>query len=107
MAGKQINLELLLGRAVRSRDGQSIGRIEEIQAEPRGSDFVVVEYHIGPPALLERLSGSTIGAAMLDLLHLRDRDKGRRVPWDKLDISNPRHPRLLCEPSELPSLAES
>jgi sporulation protein YlmC with PRC-barrel domain len=104
MAGRTINLELLLGRSVLSHEGKRVGRIEEIKAEPQGEDLVVVEYHLGASAAFERLSASSIGSAILDLFGLRDRSKGRRVPWGKLDLSDAQRPRLLCDVNELAPL---
>jgi sporulation protein YlmC with PRC-barrel domain len=103
MAGQTINLELLLSRRVLTRDGRPVGRIEEIQAEADGDDLVVTEYHLGAPGMLERLSASLIGGAILDLFGMRKRN-GFRVPWDKLDLSDPEHPRLSCEAEELDRL---
>jgi sporulation protein YlmC with PRC-barrel domain len=96
-----INLEHLAGRRVFSLRGKSIGRIEEIRAEPDGADMVVTEFHVGIFAALERLSASAIGTAVLDLFRLRGRDRLYRIPWDKLDVSDPARPRLLCTLEEL------
>jgi sporulation protein YlmC with PRC-barrel domain len=100
MASQTTNLELLLSRQVFAPNGRKVGRIEEIQAEADGDDLVVTEYHLGAPGMLERLSASLIGGAILDLFGLRKRN-AFRVPWDKLDLSDPRHPRLTCEAEEL------
>jgi sporulation protein YlmC with PRC-barrel domain len=96
-----INLEHLAGRRVLSLRGKSVGRIEEIRAEQDGADMVVTEFHVGIFAALERLSASAIGTAVLDLFRLRRRDGLYRIPWDKLDISNPSRPQLLCTNEEL------
>ncbi|TJU93148.1 MAG: hypothetical protein E5Y12_29115 [Mesorhizobium sp.] len=96
-----VNLEHLAGRSVRSQRGKNIGYIEEIRAERDGDDFVVTEFHVGVYAAFERLSASAIGVAMLDLFRLRRRDGLYRIPWDKLDISDPKRPRLLCPMTEL------
>ncbi|WP_352562926.1 hypothetical protein [Mesorhizobium australicum] len=99
-----VNLEHLAGRRVLSQRGKSIGYIEEIRAEPDGDDFVVTEFHVGVYAAFERLSASAIGVAVLDLFGLRRRGGLYRIPWDKLDISNPARPRLLCPMTELPGM---
>jgi hypothetical protein len=106
MADALVNLELLLGRPVLSREGRNIGRIEEIKAERQGDDLVVAEYHLGAPAALERLSASAIGRAVLELFGLHDPSKGRRVRWSQLDLTDPTRPRLLCDVSELAPLGE-
>ncbi|RWM24633.1 hypothetical protein [Mesorhizobium sp.] len=96
-----VNLEHLAGRRVVSEGGRSIGYIEEIIAERDGDDLIVTEFHVGIFAAFERLSASTIGTALLDLFGLRRHDGLYRIPWDKLDISHPRSPRLLCSDEEL------
>ncbi|RWE44531.1 MAG: hypothetical protein EOS78_02715 [Mesorhizobium sp.] len=96
-----VNLEHLAGRRVLSLRGKSIGHIEEILAEQVGGDFVVKEFHVGIYAAFERLSASTVGTAFLDLFRLRRRDGFYRIPWDMLDISDPKRPRLLCPMNEL------
>ncbi|MDG4875000.1 hypothetical protein P9273_07815 [Mesorhizobium sp. WSM4935] len=99
-----VHLDHLAGRRVFSEHGRSIGYIEEIIAEQDGSDLVVTEFHVGIFAAFERLSASTIGTALLDFFGLRRREGLYRIPWDKLDISDPERPRLLCPDEELATL---
>ncbi|CDX45023.1 conserved hypothetical protein [Mesorhizobium plurifarium] len=99
-----VHLDHLAGRRVFSERGRSIGYIEEIIAEQDGSDLVVTEFHVGIFAAFERLSASTIGTALLDFFGLRRREGLYRIPWDKLDISDPERPRLLCPDEELAAL---
>ncbi|MGO4637048.1 hypothetical protein AB4Z43_01230 [Mesorhizobium sp. 2RAF45] len=61
----------------------------------------VTEYHVGIVAAFERLSASSIGAALLDLVRLRHRKGIYRIAWDKLDISDPARPVLRCSEQEL------
>lgn len=96
-----VNLEHLAGRQVLSLRGKSVGHIEEIRAERDGDDTVITEFHVGIFAAFERLSSSATGIAMLDLFRLRHRDSLYRIPWDKLDISDPFRPRLRCTLEEL------
>ncbi|MBZ9819402.1 hypothetical protein [Mesorhizobium sp. CA4] len=96
-----VNLEHLAGRRVWSKRGRPIGYIEEIIAEQDGDDLVVTEFHVGIFAAFERLSASTVGTALLDFFGLRRRQGLYRIPWDKLDITDPAHPRLLCSDDEL------
>jgi sporulation protein YlmC with PRC-barrel domain len=98
----EINLDLLLGRSVVARNGKRIGRVEEFRAESRGHELVITEYHLGPEALLERLSVS--GLSLLSLFGIRSRRRGLRIPWDKLDLSNPKKLRLTCSIEELTQL---
>lgn len=88
----ELHLELLLGRRVFSRDGVSLGRIEEIRANESGE---ISEFLIGEPALLERF-------ASLGLIRYRKR--GYRIRWDQLDWTNLEKARLRCGAEELAAL---
>jgi hypothetical protein len=91
---QEVELQRLLGKCVRDANGRSIGRIEEVRAEPHGSEFVVTRYLLGPYGALERLSATIAGNALLSRL-LPDRlTKGRSLAWDELDISDPDNLRL-------------
>jgi hypothetical protein len=94
---REIHLELLLGKRVRDISGRAAGRIEEVLADRVDLDCIVREFHLGSGALLERLSSPILRV-------LGRRPKGRRVPWDKLDLTDPDHPRLTCGRDELPPL---
>ncbi|TPM34716.1 hypothetical protein [Mesorhizobium sp. B2-3-4] len=101
------NLDQLAGRRVFSKEGQCIGHLEEIVAEADGDDLVVTEYHVGIFAAFERLSASSIGTALLDLIRLRHREGIYRIPWDKLDISDPVRPVLRCSEQDLAAMQSS
>ncbi|HEV7859208.1 MAG TPA: hypothetical protein VGO91_11370 [Pyrinomonadaceae bacterium] len=104
MADKEIYLELLIGRRVLGVTGQTIGWLEEIRAEVQGGECVVQEYHVGRYAMLERLSAWSIGRALLHLFGARKSGGGYKVPWDKMDLTDARKPRLLCALKELEKL---
>ena len=89
-AAPKVRLERLLGRRVLDRDGRVAGRLEEVRAHREGDACVIDEYHLGAAALLERLSARVLF-----------RRHARKVPWDKLDLSNPDRPRLLCSADDL------
>jgi hypothetical protein len=96
----QVHVELLLGRQVIDAAGVPIGRIEEIIAERVNGECRVREIHLGPEALLERLA---VSASTLPFLgSLARLATSRRVPWDRLDLSNPERPRLTCDVDDLP-----
>jgi sporulation protein YlmC with PRC-barrel domain len=99
----EIHIELLLGTQVVDSEGRSVGRLEEVLAEPQGEELVVTEYLLGSYAIIERLSAWTIGRALLDLFGVGTRE-GYRVPWDKLDLSDPVRPRLTCSLDELKTI---
>ena len=101
MATRQIRAELLLGRRVRAMNGRVIGRIEEIRATQQSRGCFVEEFLTGRYAQLERLAGFSIGRAVLKVLGAHDKNSSYRIPWDQLDLSDPKRPRLLCEVSAL------
>jgi len=83
-----VRLEDLIGHRVRTKTGQVVGRIEEVRAVRRGDDYEVIEYHLGPGALLERFA-------------ITRRFFRHAVPmliarWDQLDIHRPERPTLTC-----------
>lgn len=101
------NLDRLVGRRVFSKEGHCIGHLEEIIAEADGDELVVTEYHVGIFAVFERLSASSMGTALLDLVRLRHREGICRISWDKLDISDPARPVLRCSEQELAAMQSS
>jgi len=101
MSKRQIHAELLLGRRIRALNGRVIGRLEDIYVRQAGRACFVEEYLTGRYALLERLAGLSIVRAMLKVFGAHDKESSYRIPWDKLDLTDPRRPRLLCEVSEL------
>lgn len=107
MTTREIHLELLLGRQVLDSTGKAIGRIEEICAEQQGEEWIIKEYLIGYAAILERLSAWNIGMAILHLLGAHKIHGGYKVPWNKLDLTDPQKPRLHCSLDELKSLAKN
>lgn len=101
MTTRELHLELLLGKRVLDSTGKSVGRIEEVRAQQQGDEWFIQDYLIGTTALLERLSAWTIGLGILRLFGARKIYGGYQVPWDKLDLTDPEHPRLTCTLQEL------
>jgi hypothetical protein len=93
VAGKTLRLEDLIGSAVDSVDGRRFGRIEEVIAERHGGELQLVEYHIGPDALLERWS--LVGRLLGRRVHLYI------VGWNQIDIAHRDRPRLLVPSGDL------
>jgi len=85
-----LRLDRLLGRVVLTANNRRLGRIEELRAERRNGEWVVVAYVIGAAGLLERLG---VGARLLAGL---ERRRGFVARWDQLDLSSPERPRLSC-----------
>ncbi len=101
MSRKPIALENLLSRKVRDPAGKSAGRIEEIRATPSEDGLLVYQYDLGPAALLERLAVGLRWFPLLRKLGAGPEHGSRAVPWEKMDLSDPRHPRLTCSRQEL------
>ena len=101
---QEVHLELLVGKAVGDRDDKRVGLIEGVLAEEEHGEWVVKEYLIGATALLERLSAWRVGRSILGLISKKEYP-GYRVPWDKLDLSDPSRPRLTCGVEELEAFA--
>jgi sporulation protein YlmC with PRC-barrel domain len=99
-SARELHVEQLLGRRVRDRDGTTIGRIEEMIVEIRGTDWVVTEIHLGRSALLERLGDISALIPLLGKMTARSRQRWR-VRWDQLDFSHPERPRTLVRSAEL------
>ena len=104
MANQELHLELLLGKCVFDSVGERVGRIEEVRAQQQGDEWAIVEYLVGVAAVAERLSIRSLANQVLSLFRQLDRDEGYSIPWDKLDLSDPEHPRLTCKIAELPKL---
>ena len=95
----EAHVEHLLGRRVVDAGGQVVGRLEELHAEVVDGELVVTEFHIGAGALLER-----VGEFVTQLPFLRYIPYSRhmyRVPWQQLDLSDTRHPRVRVRKENL------
>ena len=97
----ELNLELVLGRKVRSRDGKPLGHIETIHVVRAGDAWLISEFHIGPDALIERLAVGLLPGRLREAAQRRSHSRRHRIAWHQIDITDPRHPRLLCDESEL------
>lgn len=100
MANREIHLELLLGKRVLDSTGKSVGHIQEVRSEHIGDEWVVQEYLIGAAALVERLSAWRVALGFGKSAASKI-SRGYRVHWDKLDLTDPDHPRLYCTVDEL------
>jgi hypothetical protein len=89
---KPFHVDDLIGKAVVGPDGREIGHIFEMVAERRGEELVIVEYHLGSGAALERMSASVRG-----LFGLAPREP-TRISWDTMDLSDPSKPVCLIPP---------
>ena len=94
MAGREIYLEDLLGRLVRTAAGRVVGRIEDVRAEPVGDEYHIREVVLGELGLRARLFGMAAQLPTLQALGLARRYRTRAIPWEWLDFSDPEHPRF-------------
>ena len=88
----EVRVERLLGRVVVDAHGRRVGRIEEVQAEREGPEWVVRSYVLGVDGLLERLAAGAIAQGIVGTL--AGARRRRRIGWDELDLSDPDRPRL-------------
>ncbi|PMB22484.1 hypothetical protein [Fischerella thermalis] len=101
MANYDVDLELLLGKPVVDPTDTPVGVIEEIRAEKQGGEWVMQAYLIDSITMLERLSIWTSSLEILHLMGVHEIHGGYIIPWEKLDLTDPEKPRLLCALNEL------
>jgi hypothetical protein len=77
---------------VHDLDGKNVGRIEEIRVERRENALLVEAYLIGASALIERLSARTLVRPIRRLLRTRHIYSVYEVPWQDLDLTDPKRP---------------
>jgi sporulation protein YlmC with PRC-barrel domain len=87
-----IKVELLVGTKVHDLDGKNVGRIEEIRVERHENALLVEAYLIGASALIERLSARTLVRPIRRLLRTRHIYSVYEVPWQDLDLTDPKRP---------------
>ena len=99
---REIALHQLLGRTVRDPDGRKVGRVEELRARidlhETGNDYVVTEFHVGSFGAIESLAGAHFARLLLGRFASYER---YRIPWNRIDLSDPRNPRALDTVEEL------
>ena len=95
----EVHVERLLGRRVRDIDGAVVGRIEELRAETVDGELVVIEFHLGPAALLERIGRFALKLPFLALLPVPK--WAYRVGWAFIDLADPDRPVLRCSRHDL------
>jgi len=97
----EIHVELLLGAKVRDVDGSYVGRIEELRVERDENACLVDAYLIGASAVIQRLSAWTLVRPIKKLLRSRKLYSLYQVPWQDMDLTDPRRPRLRTRKSDL------
>ena len=90
---REVQLRELLGVIVVDSTGERIGKLEEIEAENGYEYCEIKSYIIAHRGLLDRVSSWALTADLQSKLSGKSRPY--RVPWDQMDLSDPRHPRTL------------
>ena len=96
-----IKVELLVGTKVRDLDGTNVGRIEEIRVERQEKALLVEAFLIGASGLIERLSARTLVRPIRRLLRSRHIYSVYEVPWQDMDLTDPKRPLLRIAKREL------
>src|SRR5690348_10769056 len=104
MKERRVRLQDLLGRSVHDSNSQRVGRIEEIEAEQSADGCHATIFVLGETGLLERLSVGTFGRLFGPARGEKRDAKAQRVPWEQMDLSDPRRPKLRCTKAELEEL---
>ena len=95
---RELPLYELLGRTVRDPAGRRVGRIEELRAEiqlqEQGNEYVVSEFHVGSFGAIETLAGPYFARLLLRRLPFLPYRR-HCIPWNRLDLADPRNPRAL------------
>lgn len=94
MAAREIRLEEILGRVVRTAAGWPVGQIEDVIAVPEGEDYVVRDVILGELGLRARLFSMAAQLPTLKSLGMAGHYRVRAVPWEWLDFSDPHRPRF-------------
>jgi len=96
---REVALHHLLGRTVLDPNGRKVGRVEELRAEiqlhERGNDYVVTEFHVGSFGAVESLAGPYFARMLLHRLGRLVSYRRHEIPWNRIDLRDPSHPRTL------------
>ena len=102
---REVALHKLLGRTVRDPDGRKVGRVEELRARielhERGNDYVVTEFHVGTFGAIEGLAGAHLARLLLHRLGRFAPYQRYSIPWNRIDLSDPSHPKSLDTVEEI------
>jgi len=101
MLAREVRLEEVLGRVVRTAAGRRVGRIEDVTAEPEGEDYVVREVILGEMGFRAWLYSMAAQLPTFQFLRFGGRYRTRAIPWHWLDFSDPHRPRFI-QPGDQP-----
>ena len=98
---KELDLYDILGRKVHDANGEYAGRLEEIEVERGEESCAVMNYLVEHRGLIDRITAWAITDSLQKAIPVREKSCPYRVPWDKMDLSDPDHPRIKVPQSEL------
>lgn len=98
MATVHVNAERLLGSQVHDVDDKPVGRIEEFECGKYEGRDVVLEYHLGTGAALERILAFVRELPFFQVIPAR---RMIRVSWEQMDLSDPTRPRVRVRRDDL------
>jgi sporulation protein YlmC with PRC-barrel domain len=97
----EIKVELLIGTKVYDADGKKVGRIEEIRVDRQEDGLLVEAFLIGASGLIDRLSAWNLIRPIHRSLKARHIYSAYEIPWQDLDLSDPKRPKLRTTKAEL------
>lgn len=97
----EIKVEQLIGVKVHDVNGEKVGRIEEIRVDRHDNGLLVEAYLIGTSALIDRLSAWNLIRPIHRSLKARHIYSAYEIPWQDMDLSDPRRPKLRTAKRDL------
>ena len=91
---REVRLEDVLGRVVRSAAGRPIGVIQDLRAQPHGDEYLIHEVLVGELGIVAKLLGMLQQLPTFRALGLGRPYRSRPIPWNWLDLSDPGKPRF-------------
>jgi len=101
MAKRRVHLQHLIGREVHDSAGKRVGHIEEFRAIQDGERCYVDQYQLGEEGLALRLSIPHLASLLIRPFGPHNQPSSQSVPWQQMDLTDPKHPRLRCTKEEL------
>lgn len=102
---QEVALHHVLGSTVHDPNGRKVGRVADVRAEvelhEHGSDYVVTEILVGSFGAIESLVGPLFLRQLLERLGRFSSYTTHNIPWDRIDLTDPKHPRSLDTIEEL------
>ena len=98
---KEVHLFEILGRKVYDSDGKYAGCLEEIEAERGDESCLVKSYLVERRGLVARITAWALADSLQHAIPVNENSLPYRIPWDQMDFSEPRRPRITVPQSQL------